>query len=90
MVSTQNTFYDQMNRGVETLCHNVYAQYSEIILQSYIFVANVKGGMAVIAAKASQNYENLKDGFNAQIPSYNGAVMGIFRPNNQYNIHWTK
>jgi len=55
MASKQNTFYDQMNRGLETLCHNVYAQYTEIILQSQIFAANVKGGMAVIAAKASQD-----------------------------------
>jgi len=23
MISKQNTFYDQMNRGVETLCHDV-------------------------------------------------------------------
>jgi len=53
MISKQNTIYDQMNSGVETFCHNVYAQYTEMILQSQIFVANVRGGMAVIAAKAS-------------------------------------
>jgi hypothetical protein len=32
MISQQNTFYDQMTKGVETLYHNVYAQYTEIIL----------------------------------------------------------
>jgi len=32
MVSIQNTFYNQMTKDVETLCHNVYAQYTEIIL----------------------------------------------------------
>jgi hypothetical protein len=32
MISQQNTFYNQMTKGVETLCHNVYAQYTEIIL----------------------------------------------------------
>jgi hypothetical protein len=46
MVSKQNTFYDQMTKGVETLCHNVHAQYTEIILQSQVFASNVKGGMA--------------------------------------------
>jgi hypothetical protein len=54
MVSKQNTFYDQMTKGVETLCHIVYAQYKEIILQSHVFASNVKPGMAVNAAKASQ------------------------------------
>jgi len=73
MVRKQNTFYDQMNRGVETLCHNVYTQFPKVILQSQIFVANVKGGMAVIAAKVSQDYKNLKDTFNAQITSNNSA-----------------
>jgi hypothetical protein len=43
MVSKQNTFYNQMTKGVETLCHNVYAQYTEIILQSQVFASNVKG-----------------------------------------------
>jgi hypothetical protein len=46
MVSKQNTFYDQMTKGVETLCHNVHAKYTEIILQSQVFASNVKGGMA--------------------------------------------
>jgi len=77
MVSNQNTFYDQMHRGVVTLCHNVYVQQTEIILQSQIFVANVKGGMAVIAAKASQDDENLKDTLHAQIPSNNSARARI-------------
>ena len=65
MVSKQNTFYDQMTKGVETLCHNVYAQYEEIILKSQVCASNVREGMAVIEAKASQDYENLRDAFNA-------------------------
>jgi len=73
MISKQNTFYNQPTKRVEILCHNVYAQYRVIILQSQIFAPNVKGGMAVIAAKASQDYENLKDAFNAQISSNNTA-----------------
>jgi len=77
MISKQNMFYDQMTKGVETLYHNVYAQYTEIILQSQIFASNVKGGMAVIAAKASQDYENLKDAFNTQISSNNSAWARI-------------
>jgi hypothetical protein len=77
MVSKQNTFYDQMTKGVETLCHNVYAQYTEIVLQSQVFASNVKGGMAEIAAKASQDYENLRDVFNAQILSNNNAWASI-------------
>jgi len=77
MISRQNTFYYQMTKGVEALCHNVYAQYTEIILQSQMFASNVKGGMAVIAAKASQDYENLKDAFNAQISSNNSGWARI-------------
>jgi len=77
MVSKQNTFYHHITQGVETLCHNVYAQYTEIILQSQIFAANVKGGMPVIAANASQDYENLKDTFNTQITSNNSAWARI-------------
>jgi len=73
MVSKQNTFYDQMTKGVETLRHNVYAQYTQIILQSQVFASNVQGGMAVIAAEASQDYKNLRDVFNAQILSNNNA-----------------
>jgi len=73
MVSKQNTFYDQMTKRVETMCQDVYAQYTEIILQSQVFVSNVKGGMPVIAAKASQEYENLRDAFNAQILRNNYA-----------------
>jgi len=73
IVSKQNTFYDQMTKGVKTLGHNVYTQYPEIILQSQVFASNVKGGMAVIAAKASQDYENLRDAFNAQILNNNNA-----------------
>jgi hypothetical protein len=49
----------------------VYAQYTEIILQSQILASNARGGMAVLAAKASQDYENLKYVFNAQISSNN-------------------
>jgi hypothetical protein len=67
MVSQQNTFYYQMTKGVETLCHNVYTQYTESILQSQIFISNVKGGMAVIAAKESQYYKIFRDAFNAHI-----------------------
>ena len=66
-----------MTKGVEALCHNVYAQYTEIILQSQIFASNVKGGMAVIVAKASQDYENLKDAFNAQISRNNSGWARI-------------
>ena len=77
MISKRNTFYNQMTKGVETLCHNVFAQYTEIILQSQIFASNLKGGMAVITAKASQDYENLKDAFNAQISSNNSAWARI-------------
>ena len=77
MISKHNTFYHQMTKGVETLCHNVYAQYTEIILQSQIFASNVKGGMAVITAKASQDYDNLNDAFNAQISSNNTAWSRI-------------
>jgi hypothetical protein len=77
MVSKQNTFYDQMTKGVETLYHNVYAQHTEIILQSQVFASNGKGGMAVIAAKAFQDYENLRDAFNAQILSNHNAWASI-------------
>jgi len=77
MISKQNTFYDQMTKGVETLCHTVYPQYTEIILQSQIFASIVKGGMAVIRAKASQEYKNLKDAFNARISSNNTAWSRI-------------
>jgi hypothetical protein len=66
-----------MTRGVETFCHNVYAQYTEIILQSQIFASNVKGGMALIAAKHSQDYVNLKDACNAQISSNNNVWARI-------------
>jgi len=82
MVSKQNTIYDQMTKGVEPLCHNVYAQYTEIILQSQVFASNVKGGMAVIAAKVSQDYENLRDAFNPQILSNNiawASIATVFR-----------
>jgi hypothetical protein len=67
MISKQNTFYDQMTKGVEILYHNVYVLFTEITLQSQIFAANVKGKMRIIVAKASQDYKNLKDTFNAQI-----------------------
>jgi hypothetical protein len=77
MVSKQNTFHDAMTSGVEMLCHNVYAQYTEIILQSQVFASNVKGGMTVIAAKASQDYENVKDAFHAQILSNNNAWASV-------------
>jgi hypothetical protein len=62
-----------MTMGVETVCHNVYHHYTEIILQSQIFASNVKGRMAVIAAKTSQDYENHKDAFSAKITSNNTA-----------------
>jgi hypothetical protein len=77
IVSKQNTFYNQMTKGVDTLCHNVYAQYTEIILQSQVFASNVKGGMAVIVAKASQDYENLRVAFDARILSNNNALASI-------------
>jgi len=77
MVRKQNTIYDQMTRGVKTLSHNVYAQYTEIILQSRIFTSNVNREMAVIAVKASQDYENLRDAFNGQIVSNNNACASI-------------
>jgi len=47
----QNMSYYQMTKGVETLRYNVYAEYAEINFQSPIFGANVKCGMAVIAAE---------------------------------------
>jgi hypothetical protein len=77
MVSKQNTFHDAMTSGVEMLCHNVYAQYTEIILQSQVFASYVKGGMTVIAAKASQDYENVKDAFHAQILSNHNAWTSV-------------
>jgi len=77
MISKQHTIYDQMMKGVETLCRNVYAQYTDIILQSQIFASNVKGGMPVIAAKVSQDYENLKDAFDAKLPSNSSVWAGI-------------
>jgi hypothetical protein len=73
MISNQNTIYNQMTQGVKTFCHDVQAQYKEIILQSQIFGANVKGGMTVIVAKSSQDYENLIDAFNTSITSYNSV-----------------
>jgi len=72
MISKQNTFYDQMTKGVEILYHNVYAPYTEITLWFQIFVANVRGEMGIRAAKSSQDYKNLKDVFNAEITS-NGS-----------------
>jgi hypothetical protein len=66
-----------MTKGVETLYHNVYTQYTEIILQSQIFASNVKGGMSVIAAKVFQDYENLKDAFNSQISRNHNALASI-------------
>ena len=77
IISKPNTFHNQITKGVKTVCDNVYAQYTEIILQSQIFASNVKGGMAVIAAKASQDYENLKDAFNVQISRNNTAWSRI-------------
>jgi hypothetical protein len=77
MVSKQNNLYDQMTKGVETLCHNVYAQYTEIILQSQVFAFNLKGEMAVITGKASQDYKNLRNAFNAQILSIHNACASI-------------
>jgi len=82
MIHKQNTFYNWMTNGVKTFCHNVYAQYAEIILQSHVFAANIKGGIAVIAAKESQHYENLKDAFNAQSTSNNSAwakITAVYR-----------
>jgi hypothetical protein len=66
-----------MPKGVETMCHNLYAQFTEIILLSLIFAANDNGGMAVIATKASQDFENLKDAFNARISCNNNAGARI-------------
>jgi uncharacterized protein YybS (DUF2232 family) len=77
MVSKQNNVYDQMTKRVETLCHNVYAQYTEIILQSQIFASYINGGITVIAAKALQDYKNLKDAWNAHISSNNNAWASI-------------
>jgi len=62
-----------MTKGVESFFHNVYVRYTEIILQSQIFVLHVKGGMAVITAKESLDHENPKDTFNPQISSNNTA-----------------
>jgi len=76
-IGKQNTRYNRMNRGVKTVCHEMYAQYIQIILQSQIFTANVKGGIAVIAAEASQDSENLKDAFNTQIASNNNSWARI-------------
>jgi len=73
MISKQRAFYNQMTKGVVTFCHNVYTQDTEIILQSQIFAANVKGQMAVIAAKDFQNYKNLRDTFKTQNTSNNCA-----------------
>jgi len=73
MLSNRNTFYEQMTNGVKILYYNVYAQFTEIILQSQIFVANIKEEMAAIAAKVFHKYENLKDTFNVQITSNNSA-----------------
>jgi hypothetical protein len=73
IISKHNTFYDQLSKGVKTLCHNVYAQYTAIIVQSQIFACNVKGEMIAIEAKASQDYENLNDAFEAQISSNDNA-----------------
>jgi len=77
MISKQNTIYDQMTKGIKTLCHDVYAQYTEIILHTQIFAAKVKGGMAVIADETSQHYKNLKDTFNTQITIINSALATI-------------
>ena len=77
MISKQNTFYDQMTRGVETLCHNVYAPCRDIILQSQTFAANVKGEMPVIAANTFQDYENLKHAFNTHLTCNNSAWARI-------------
>jgi hypothetical protein len=77
MVSKQNTIYDQMTMGVQTFCHNVYAQYTEIILHSQVIASNVMGGMAVFAAKAPQDYEYLRDTYNAQILSNNNGWASI-------------
>jgi len=74
MISEQNTFYDQMNKGVKTLRYSVSAQYAESILQSRISASNVKGEMAVIAAKASYHYESLTDAFHTEIPSNNKVL----------------
>jgi len=91
MVSKQNSFSDQMTKGVETLCHNVDAQYTEIILQSQIYALNVKEEMAVIAAKASQDYENLMDAIYAQISSNNNPWASIatgLRERKDAGMHW--
>jgi hypothetical protein len=71
VISKQSTCYDHITKGVVTLCHNVYTKDTERILQSQIFVANVKGQLAVTAAKDSQNYKKLKDTFKTQNTSNN-------------------
>jgi hypothetical protein len=77
MISKQNIRYNQMTRGVEILRHNVYSHYTEFILESHIVEATVKEGISVIAANASQDYENLKNALNAQIRSNNSVWAKI-------------
>jgi hypothetical protein len=77
MISKQNIRYNQMTRGVEILRHNVYSHYTAFILESHIVEATVKEGISVIAANASQDYENLTNALNAQIRSNNSVWAKI-------------
>jgi len=67
------------------------AQLREVILQSQNFAAHSIAGIAVIAAKASQDYQNLKDALNAQISSNNSAwvrMAAVLRVKQDDDIVW--
>ena len=56
----------------------MYSQRPDIILQSPILAADVKGGMAGIAAKTSQDYQTLKEAFNGHFTNNNHDWSRIF------------
>ena len=59
LIGRQNEIYDAICQGVEKIERAQFGKYSNIVIQSQVFVANIQATLVLMKIQSTEAYEKL-------------------------------